>query len=949
MKKLFTCILLGASVSSMAQTAFTNGVARFTGNAHSGVCTAVVDWNGDGLDDIIALDQGNSVVVHVQKTGSQFQNVSLGSFGEGSGWSWGMAVADIDKNGYLDVLAGGYGPAVKILMSNNQGNGSTLVSLPNSNYFLQNVTFGDFNNDGWIDVFCCDDNAAAHVYVNDGAGNLQISGIINTSLNPGINYGGDPADSGNYGSVWTDFDNDGDQDLYVAHCRQSSSDPTDLRRINRMFVNNGDGTFTENAAAYGLNIGWQTWTASFGDIDNDGDFDLMLTNHDYQSQILENDGSGHYTDITATTGFTTSDITPIESVMEDFDNDGFVDLLISGSDVRFFHNNGDKTFTRIDNLMNAGMLTFATGDLNHDGFIDIYSGYGSIYTTPSSIADMLWVNNGNENHFFTLTLKGTATNIGAVGAKAMIYGTWGVQVREVRAGESYGTQNSSQLHFGLGNATAIDSVVIHWPSGIEQTIQNPAIDQFLTITESTCISPEAILSSTGPMVLCVGQDLTLNAPSGAGYSYVWSTGETTPSITVNTEGEYGVRVSLSGNACSSVSKTIYLQIAPDETPSISVNGDLQVCRGSVVVLSGPSNALAYSWSSGQNTQSIDVTQSGSYVLTIQGACQNWTSDPVDITVLAENAPVSQNYIIPVPQSVTLSATGNNLTWYDAPIGGNVLGTGNTYTTPVIQSLTTYYVEGTETLTGATHDVGMMMPSGASQYSGDNNTNAITYFDVYSPVTLVSVRVYTDLPGDRNIQLFDGNGGLVYSQVFTISPDSMDLHLNWSLNPGTNYSISTDASYNQVIPNNNGGSTPRLKRNNVGGVYPYTLNGRMSITGNSIGSQYYYYFYDWKVQDPSMECTTERTEVNVDLAVSAEENSLEGFGIYPNPTAGKFEINTTQFQGTIARVLDLTGRTLHEVELKSAKTELNLVGLSAGIYQVSLENEQGRRTEKLVIR
>lgn len=949
MKNLFTLLLAGVSLAGSAQTSFTNGMSRLAGATHSGVCTAVVDWNGDGLDDIISLDQGNSVIVQVQKTGATFEGVSLGNFGEGSGWSWGMAVADIDRNGYMDVLAGGYGPAVKILMTNGSGTGSTLVSLSNSNFFVQNVTFADINNDGWIDVFVCDDNAAAKVYVNDGAGHLQISSVINTSVNPLINYAGDPADSGNYGSVWTDFDNDGDLDLYVAHCRQSSNDPTDLRRINRLFENNGNGTFTENASAYGLDIGWQTWTASFGDIDNDGDFDLLLTNHDYNSQILENDGSGHFTDITASTGFSISDITPIESVLEDFDNDGFMDILISGSDVRYFRNNGNKTFTRVDNLFNGGMLTFGIGDVNHDGFLDVYSGYGSIYTNPSSTDDAVWINNGNDNHFFTLSLKGTLSNIGAVGAKALIYGAWGVQVREVRAGESYGTQNSSQLHFGLGTATAIDSVVIKWPSGVEQTIQQPSIDQFLTVTESTCISPEAILSSNGPMVLCTGQSLTLNAP--AGYSYLWSTGETTSSILVDSEGEYGVRITMNGNTCSAVSRTVYLQVAPDETPTIVVNGDLVLCNGSSVELAGPVDALAYNWSNGETSQSIEVTESGSYVLTIQGACQNWVSDPMDITVVADQAPVVPNstVIIPVPQPVTLTATGNNLTWYDAPTGGNMVGTGNSFVTPEIQFPTYYYVEGVDTALGAMHDVGMLMPSGSNQYSGDNNTNAITYFDVYAPCTLVSVRVYTDLPGVRNFQLFDDGGNLLNNAVVNVTPDSMDVVLNWDLTPGINYYIGTDASYNQAIPNGSGGATPRLKRNNQGAVYPYTIDGTLSITGNSVGSQYYYYFYDWKVQNPSLICTTDRIPVFIDFAVSTNDIISEEFSIFPNPTSDQIQIKTTEFLGTNAYLMDMMGRALLSTELTGPTTELNLTGISAGVYQVVLVNEKGKRIEKLLVK
>ncbi len=103
------------------------------------------------------------------------------------------------------------------------------------------------NNDGWIDFFCCDDNDASKLYLNDGAGNLNPSTLVNFAVNPGISYDGDPADSGNYGSAWIDFDNDQDLDLYVAHCRQSTTSPTDLRRINRLFVNDGTNNYTEQA------------------------------------------------------------------------------------------------------------------------------------------------------------------------------------------------------------------------------------------------------------------------------------------------------------------------------------------------------------------------------------------------------------------------------------------------------------------------------------------------------------------------------------------------------------------------------------------------------------------------------------------------------------------------------------------------------------------------------
>jgi len=218
-----------------------------------------------------------------------------------------MAVAAVDKNGYKDIVAGGNGPVVKLMKTNSIATGSTITYVPNSDFFLQNANFGDFNNDGWIDLFCCDDNSASHLYLNSGTGNLVESNLINFDVTSSD-------DSGNYGSVWSDFDNDNDLDLYIAKCRQGVNDPADPRRINVLFVNNGDGSYTERASEFGLNIGWQSWTASFGDIDNDNDFDLLVTNHDFNSQILENDGTGHFTDITNATGFDISDITPIQSL-----------------------------------------------------------------------------------------------------------------------------------------------------------------------------------------------------------------------------------------------------------------------------------------------------------------------------------------------------------------------------------------------------------------------------------------------------------------------------------------------------------------------------------------------------------------------------------------------------------------------------------------------------------
>lgn len=96
-------------------------------------------------------------------------------------------------------------------------------------------------------------------------------------------------------------------------------------------------------------------------------------------------------------------------------------------------------------------------------------------------------------------MSASVSNKGALGARAFIYGAWGVQTREVRAGESYGTLNSFQLHFGLGLSSVVDSVVVNWPSGIQSVVVNPAVDQFLNVLEvNPCTLSSASVTTSGP-------------------------------------------------------------------------------------------------------------------------------------------------------------------------------------------------------------------------------------------------------------------------------------------------------------------------------------------------------------------------------------------------------------------------------------------------------------------
>ncbi len=480
--------LCGTLCSQTTPIAFTDRTNLLLTDNFSGFCMGIADMNADGKDDIVRYNLGRVLNIEVQRAANQtFRHIGgnpISNFPE-----WSTCIADVDRDGYNDILVGGSYDNIKILRS-QQGESFNSTNLPNSSIFLQGSNFIDLNNDGWLDVFACHDDGDNREYLNDGSGSFSYEPrFLNTTTFPSSD------NSGNYASIWTDYDNDGDQDLYISKCRAGVSSSADPRRLNAFYENDGQNNFTEIAASIGLKIGAQTWLTDFADIDNDGDMDAFVLNHYDDCQLLLNDGRGNYTDITATSGFlptlgADSGVLGFQGIFRDFNNDGYVDLLFAGSKHFLFYNNGDRTFSAASPFNAEQIQSFAIGDLNHDGFLDVYTGY-SEFSVPSSTPDALFINQGNNNNFIAVTLEGIESNINGIGARVSVYDNSGMQIREVRSGEGYGIMNTLTQHFGIGNSTSVSRIVIDWPSGISQTITNPAINQFHYIKEQLSCAGQA--------------------------------------------------------------------------------------------------------------------------------------------------------------------------------------------------------------------------------------------------------------------------------------------------------------------------------------------------------------------------------------------------------------------------------------------------------------------------
>ncbi len=904
---------------------------------------AISDMNSDGLDDIVRLDNGYMLSIEYQAlSGGSFANYTYGNIQVDP---WAIVVGDVNNDGYCDIMAGGSYDGVKLLTAKDDGAFYLPSTLPGPGLFVQGSNMADINNDGFLDIFACHDDAESRIWGNDGTGTFfQADEWIDMATTPASD------NSGNYGSVWTDFDNDGDLDLYIAKCRIGADDPKDPRRVNALFVNDGNNVYHEAAGEYGLKIGHQSWTAEFQDIDNDGDFDCFITNHDHDLQLLENDGAGHFKDISDEAGIEMDfDTNFVQGIMKDFDNDGFMDI-ITAQPTFFFRNNGDKTFTEITPF-DQSFGSLAVGDLNHDGFVDLYAAYQFGFNDPGFYPDKLWMNEGNSNHFLSVSLLGVQSNKMGVGARIEIHGSWGIQVREVRAGESYGIMNSLAQTFGLANETEVEYLVVKWPSGVVDVLRDLTTDQFITIEEgTTCSLPDFQLDDDGVAVLCEGETVTLEAPDG--YTYLWNNGMVSQSVIVDAPANFSV-VIVDDQGCAAGSETVKVIFEPDQSPTVSVIGNTLFCEGESTELTATAFlADTYSWSNGEITQDITVTQTGDYQVTIEGFCDDFPSETIHVEVLAgADEPIADDVNVVAPSMAILEASGEVPHWFETLDTLDPIAVGHQFETPELTDTTTYFVADVLKHGGGEAATGMPEHQG-DLYSGPT-FNGQTRFEVYDKIVLKQVTLTTDVQSVRTIELLDHNDEVVDSLEIDLPVGESVVDLNFTIEPGS-YKLGTNGDKNLAAL---GYVSPRLTRADQGVNYPYNVPDVLSITGSNFGGGFYYYFFDWKIELPSKLCFSDRVPVTVYVSPNAVQEVLP-FGkltVMPNPSDGHFLLEMQAFETGMTQlsITDITGKEIfgEKFDVKHNKPilrSLNLGNISPGMHFLKITNGERASWLKLVV-
>ncbi|MCZ7636425.1 MAG: CRTAC1 family protein [Verrucomicrobia bacterium] len=275
-------------------------------------------------------------------------------------------------------------------------------------------------------------------------------------------------------ATWTDYDGDGDPDLFV-------TDHT-LQQV-ALYRNSGHGDLTRTSAGSLTSDRFTALVPAFADYDNDGDLDVLVSGYTGSTRLYGNTGDGQFA-----LQFSMSGTEAGRPAWGDYDNDGYLDFYLpqgQGGPVanQFWRNNGDGTFLPLTIGSPAGDVGYSPaaswGDYDNDGFLDLF------VPGNKGEVDHLYHNNGNSNSWLMVNLLGTVSNRSAIGAKVRVWATLGGkrvwQMRELSGGNR--AQDDPRAHFGLGTAPAADIVRIEWPSGIVQELRNVPAKQILTVTE----------------------------------------------------------------------------------------------------------------------------------------------------------------------------------------------------------------------------------------------------------------------------------------------------------------------------------------------------------------------------------------------------------------------------------------------------------------------------------
>lgn len=733
------------------------------------------DINNDGWDDLTYTRESDSIYVYFNHEGDFEKtalNIPVQQRIKQALW------VDFDNDGDNDLMVSNYFGKLHLYQNDGYFNFIDVTEqagLPFGTGYYYGVSFADYNRDGFLDLFVAiyhfmpDDFIHKNeLYKNNGDGTFS-----NVTIEAGLAE----IETTTFQGGWFDYNNDGWPDLYEINDKANFD--------NLLYHNNGDGTFTCVSQTTNTHFpGNNPMTFTAGDFDNDGHFDLYITNtggNVQHTELLVNDGNGLFQEAAQDLGVY-SELFSWGALWVDHNNDGRQDLYVATSPIHplatvhedlFFVQNEAGQF-ELDSTVFPEMevhrnYAVARGDVNNDGYPDIAT--HSIAPFPSK----LWLNSGGDQHYLKITPRGTVSNRMAIGTWIRVYVADQQLTHYTMCGENYVSQNSQHLIFGLGDADIVDSVHVEYLSGHTDQYYNLPSNQHYYVTEGDTYQVQVNVETTS---VCEGDSVVLDA--GEHVNYLWNTGQDERYLTVSESGSYALTV-WNGFGIPAYSDTIEIQVYPN--PVVQAETQQPLCSGDNTGMIQLENLMGVSiaevnWNDSLQGAMIDSLYAGdySYHLTDVHGCSDsglvFLNEPLLLSALIFTFPETQG-----DDGTILLVINGGVAPYEIYLNGELQNT------PEIEGLSagTYVVSVIDAhLCAVTEEVEIQTVTNVLQHEEAEITVYPNPLAANEYFTLLNLPTFCDC----FVIISDVSGKTIWSQPLNQHhPDRLELKMP-SVDPGT---------------------------------------------------------------------------------------------------------------------------------------------------------------------
>ncbi|MBT8188994.1 MAG: ASPIC/UnbV domain-containing protein, partial [Bacteroidia bacterium] len=620
----------------------------------------------------------------------------------------------------------------------------------------------------------------------------------------------------------------------------------------------------------------------------------------------------------------------LEVSLADFNNDGLLDILITGLKDYLLLNQGDLQFKSNENpfgFKNASSA--AVGDLDNDGYLDCYIAFGAP-DSPSVFADETWLNFGGTNNHFKLSLSGTQSNKSGIGSQVLLYGPWGMQTRWQNSGVAYGITNSLNIHFGLADHEVIDSLVINWPSGLSDKYVNLDVNDHYIATEGECVEKILDISYSALEIDCDNDTILLTGNNTSG-ELQWTNGDTLREIQITTPGYFQAE---SRSACRNVSPIIKLTaLESPEVPILNYSQDLILCENDQVVLSTILDTDVL-WSTDSVAANITIEHPGPYFASSYNACDTINSDTIWVEFLNQDYE-DETIILDSIQDYPLNVPGEEITWFRDSTGTEIIMLGNDILVENIKNDTTVYFQNQATRDIPSFTGGKDIASSEEKY-GSDEVRAGMYLTVHQKIRLLSFQTIAEVPGVRKILFGKFGESNVIGETYFAEKGHNFIQTDIILEPG-NYAVGTGYNVDEL-----GTVSPRLLVSDSNVNYPYEIDHLLTIDDSFFGEDHYFYYYDLEVEAYSEPCFSDifAVEFLLDTTTSItyiSESDGDVF-VFPNPATNILNVALGTYSNGQVDIISLQGSRLmsERYSIDSGEMiELDISSLDSGVYLIRL--------------